>query len=65
MKESLEDVKDRLSGGPSMAGGIPNLFSSPETLIKLRMDPRTRAYMNDPSFVQIIQNVQKNPKNLQ
>lgn len=64
MKEALEDAKERLAG-PSAPGGIPNLFQGPDTFVKLQNDPRTRAFMNDPSFVQIINNIQKNPKSLQ
>lgn len=64
MRESLDDVKDRLTGGPSPSGGLPNLFQGPEVYIKLQSDPRTRAFMNDPSFLQILQNLQTNPKSI-
>lgn len=64
MKESLADVKDRLADS-SFTGGLPNMFSSPDVLIKLRNDPRTRAFMNDPTYVQMIEKIQKDRKCLQ
>lgn len=66
MQDSLSDVKAQLSmnNGPS-AGGFPNLFDSVNCFAKLQADPRTRQFLNDPGYVQIIKSLQSNPKNLQ
>jgi len=64
MKDSLLDAKERIAG-PSSTGGLPNLFQGPDTFVKLQTDPRTRVLMSDPSFVQIINNIQKNPESIQ
>lgn len=67
MKESLQDVRDRILAGSGFPGttGIPNLFGNPDTFTKLQADPRTRPFLNDPEYVRIISNLQKNPKSLQ
>lgn len=47
-------------GGPSPFGDI---FSSPDLYAKLSQDPKTRAYLQQPDFLKMIQDVQKNPGN--
>lgn len=67
MQESLSDVKAQLSmnNGYPGGGGFPNLFDNVNCFAKLQADPRTRQFLNDPGYVQIIKNLQSNPKNLQ
>lgn len=67
MKDALLDVESRLSmnNGFPQSGGLNNLFDNVNCFAKLQADPRTRQYLNDPGYVQIIKNLQSNPKNLQ
>ena len=43
---------------------MPDMFG-PDVINKLRTDPRTASYFSDPSFVETLKSVQKNPNNLQ
>ncbi|XP_065207806.1 stress-induced-phosphoprotein 1 [Planococcus citri] len=67
MRDALADAESRLSmnNGFPQPGGIPNLFDNVNCFAKLQADPRTRQFLNDPGYVQIIKNLQSNPKNLQ
>jgi stress-induced-phosphoprotein 1 len=56
--EDAQDQKERAAG----KGGMSGLFSSPEALMKLHNDPRTRAFMTQPDFLQKIAQIQKNPE---
>lgn len=65
MKESLEDVrKQAASDGFGPGAGFNNLFGHPNLFAKLQTDPRTKPFLNDPSFVQILNNLQKNPDSI-
>ncbi|XP_043474728.1 stress-induced-phosphoprotein 1 [Leptopilina heterotoma] len=55
IKESLADLKAQQ--GPS----IGNPFSAPDLFIKLRSDPRTKAYLDDPEYLKMIQDLRTNP----
>lgn len=58
IKSSLEEVKSqKLSAGN-------NPFNSPDLFVKLRNDPKTRAYLDDPEYMQIIRELQRNPNAL-
>ncbi|XP_009763346.1 hsp70-Hsp90 organizing protein 3-like [Nicotiana sylvestris] len=50
--------------GPGPATPFGNAFSGPEMWAKLTSDPRTRAYLQQPDFVRMMQDIQKNPNNL-
>lgn len=50
---------------PSMPDEMGNIFSDPALWGKLAANPKTAAYLQDPSFVQRLQAIQKNPKNVQ
>lgn len=67
MKESLQDIKDRMLGDNASpeSSSLPNLFGSPDIFAKLQANPRTKAFLNDPDYIQIINNIQRNPKSLQ
>lgn len=65
MKESLEDVKKQVaSEGFGPGAGFNKLFNHPNLFARLQSDPRTKPYLNDPSFVQILNNLQKNPDSI-
>ncbi|XP_049369788.1 hsp70-Hsp90 organizing protein 3-like [Solanum verrucosum] len=48
--------------GPSSSFG--DAFSGPEMWAKLTSDPRTRTYLQQQDFVRMMQDIQKNPNNL-
>lgn len=50
-------------GDPS--GGIGQMFSDPNLIQKLGKNPKTSAYLADPSFMAKLQAMQANPKNAQ
>jgi len=60
LKEGLEGVKARRTGSKGMA----NPFLMPDIFLKLRSDPRTRAYLDDPDYVKLVQDLQSNPNHL-
>ncbi|KAK7582486.1 hypothetical protein V9T40_013931 [Parthenolecanium corni] len=65
MKESLEGVRKQVASDSFGPGaGFNNLFNHPNLFAKLQTDPRTKPYLNDPSFVQILNNLQKNPDSI-
>ncbi|CAK7262726.1 Hsp90 cochaperone [Sporothrix epigloea] len=50
---------------PSVPDEMGGIFSDPSLLGKLAANPKTAAYLQDPTFVQRLQAIQKNPKNVQ
>lgn len=58
LKDGLAEVRAQRN---SNARGFPNPFASPDVLARLKYDPRTKDYMNDPTFVSLIQQLQRNP----
>ncbi|XP_031503336.1 hsp70-Hsp90 organizing protein 3 [Nymphaea colorata] len=64
--ESALASRRRSSGSRGGAGASPfgNIFQGPELWAKLTADPTTRAYLQQPDFIKMIQDVQKNPNNL-
>ncbi|CAL1292911.1 unnamed protein product [Larinioides sclopetarius] len=59
LKEGIKEVKAQAS---EMANaGFPNPFKGPEVVEKLRNDPRTRDFFNDPSYIKLITDLQSNP----
>ncbi|GAQ78393.1 HSP70/HSP90 organizing protein HOP [Klebsormidium nitens] len=60
LKEGLEDARDQKDQAEGK-GGMSGLFSTPEALMKLHSDPRTRAFMSQPDFLQKLAAIQKNP----
>lgn len=66
----VEVGRDPSAGGP--AGGMPfgdpssqfgSMFSDPGLIAKLAANPKTSSYLADPSFMQNLQAIQKDPKN--
>lgn len=65
--EALAEVEADLKskeGGFDAAGNIGNMFSGPEVWGKIASNPQTSGYLADPTFVQMMQNVQKDPKTI-
>ncbi|XP_015608933.1 stress-induced-phosphoprotein 1 [Cephus cinctus] len=44
--------------------GMPNPFNTADLFVKLRNDPRTRAYLDDPEYIKLIQELSTNPRSL-
>jgi len=59
LRRSRIRSQDRAEGGA--AGGLGNLFTAPDALSKVLTNPSTRAFMQQPDFVAMFTEVQKNP----
>lgn len=57
LKESLSEVISQESSSSS----LPNPFNSPDLFLKLRNDPRTRDYLDDPEYMKLLQELRSNP----
>ena len=69
LKSGLADAQasaSRSRAGPPPSGNnlFGDAFSGPEMWAKLTADPSTRAYLQQPDFVKMMQEIQKNPSNL-
>ncbi|EHA8588492.1 hsp70-Hsp90 organizing protein [Cocos nucifera] len=49
---------------PPGASPFGKIFHGPDLWVKLTADPTTRGYLQQPDFVRMIQDVQKNPNNI-
>ncbi|XP_078448093.1 hsp70-Hsp90 organizing protein 2-like [Wolffia australiana] len=49
---------------PQPSSPFGNIFQGPEMWAKLTADPTTRGFLQQPDFVSMIQDIQRNPKNL-
>ncbi|KAK9148001.1 hypothetical protein Scep_006758 [Stephania cephalantha] len=49
---------------PSSSSPFGDIFQGPELWAKLTADPTTRAYLQQPDFVKMIQEIQRNPNSL-
>lgn len=54
LKEGLNEVQGQRSDA--------NPFNAPDVFVKLRNDPRTKAYLDDPEYVKLIQGLRSNPR---
>ncbi|XP_019156396.1 PREDICTED: hsp70-Hsp90 organizing protein 3-like [Ipomoea nil] len=65
LKSGLADAQSAQarSRGPS-SSPFGDAFSGPEMWARLTSDPSTRAYLQQPDFVKMMQDIQKNPNNL-
>uniref|UniRef100_A0A7R9XLY5 STI1 domain-containing protein n=1 Tax=Polyblepharides amylifera TaxID=1486889 RepID=A0A7R9XLY5_9CHLO len=59
--QEVQQAKSRGSSGGGPLGGLGNMFSGADIWAKLAANPNTRAYLQQPDFVQMINNVQANP----
>lgn len=67
LKSGLADAQaaaSRSRSAPSMGNPFGDAFSGPEMWARLTADPTTRAYLQQPDFVKMMQDIQKNPNNL-
>ncbi|KAL5728184.1 Hsp70-Hsp90 organizing protein 3 [Ranunculus cassubicifolius] len=62
LKSGLADAQDL--GSRSAKSPFGNMFQGPEIWAKLTNDVRTREYMKQPDFVRMIQELQRNPNNM-
>jgi len=65
LKGGLADARRaaRASAGQA-ASPFGKIFQGPELWTKLTADPTTRGYLQQPDFVQMLRDVQKNPNNI-
>ncbi|XP_046739729.1 stress-induced-phosphoprotein 1 [Diprion similis] len=54
LREGLSEVQAQRSDA--------NPFNAPDIFVKLRSDPRTKAYLDDPEYVKLIQELRSNPR---
>ncbi|XP_010264197.1 PREDICTED: hsp70-Hsp90 organizing protein 3-like [Nelumbo nucifera] len=68
LKSGLADAQSAASRSrgppPSSSSPFGNIFGGPELWAKLAADPTTRGFLQQPDFVKMVQDVQKNPNNL-
>ncbi|KAG0488600.1 hypothetical protein HPP92_007180 [Vanilla planifolia] len=67
LKSGLADARAaaaRSRAPPPGASPFGKLFQGPEVWAKLTADPTTRAYLEQPDFIRMMQEVQKNPNNI-
>ncbi|PHH76721.1 hypothetical protein CDD82_3873 [Ophiocordyceps australis] len=62
---SVQKAMQQEAGGAGMdpTGGLTNMFNDPALLQKLASNPKTSAFLADPSFMASLQQIQKNPQN--
>jgi len=63
LKEGVREVESQKSQG-RFDGGFANPFVGAGVLEKLRNDPRTKDYLNDPSYLKLISDLQQNPQSM-
>uniref|UniRef100_A0ACD5YM31 Uncharacterized protein n=1 Tax=Avena sativa TaxID=4498 RepID=A0ACD5YM31_AVESA len=69
LKDGLADAKKAAAPPPprrppSGADAIGQMFQGPELWSKIAADPATRAYLEQPDFMQMLREVQRNPSSL-
>lgn len=63
LKNGLRQAEDAASGDDGGAG-IGGMFSSPDFLAKLAMNPETRDLVSKPDFMMKLNMIQRNPSSL-
>jgi len=59
LKEGLKEVRAKLAS--NQGAKIMNPFNSPDMMTKLQNNPKTKELLNDPSYRQLLQELQSNP----
>ncbi|KAJ8675647.1 hypothetical protein QAD02_011433 [Eretmocerus hayati] len=59
-----EQLKSGLQEVRSQKTSFPNPFNSPDALFKLKNDPRTKAWMDDPDYLNLLNELRTSPKTL-
>lgn len=60
LKEGLLEVKAQMD----MPSGFSHPFSAADVYTKLRNDPRTKEFLDDPSYIKLIEQLRNNPNDL-
>lgn len=63
LKEGMEDAKSHLTG-PGNSQPISSPFAAPDMMAKLLANPKTREYLNQPDYCQMIEKLKENPNDL-
>ncbi|KAM0477863.1 hypothetical protein ACHAPX_005629 [Trichoderma viride] len=58
---SVEKAMQQEAGGGNPMGGLGDMFKDPNIIQKLAANPKTAAYLADPSFMAKLQQIQQNP----
>lgn len=61
LKEGLAEVRAQKS---AQGRSFPNIFSGPGIIPKLKSDPRTAGFLNDPEYLALLAQLQANPQAL-
>ncbi|XP_049369790.1 hsp70-Hsp90 organizing protein 3-like [Solanum verrucosum] len=64
LKSRFSDAQSGQGRGRGPSSSFGDAFYGPEMWAKLTSDPRTRTYLQQPDFVRMMQDIQKNPNNL-
>ncbi|KAJ4956088.1 hypothetical protein NE237_012871 [Protea cynaroides] len=66
LKSGLADAQSAASRSraPPSSSPFGNIFQGPDLWAKLTADPKTRGYLQQPDFVKMIQDLQRNPNNI-
>lgn len=62
LKEGLREVRSKLASQQSTK--VLNPFAGPDVMIKLQNHPKTKALMSDPSYMELIKDLQSNPNGM-
>lgn len=60
LKDGLAEVRSQRT----QSAGFSNPFAMPDTINKLRSHPMTRAYLDDPDYIKLLQQLQNDPSSL-
>lgn len=64
-KNGVQECEQKLSGEDEESKAFKKMFSDPQLLGKLATNPKTRAYLQQPDFMQMFAEIQKDSKALQ
>jgi len=66
LTNGLADAKRELERDSGMGGvnGLGNVFSSPDVIQKIASNPRTMPYLQDPTFMAKLQELQRDPSSI-
>merc|ERR1711928_179677 len=59
LKEGLKEVRSKLASQQSTK--VLNPFAGPDVITKLQNNPKTKSMLSDPSYLELIKDLQSNP----
>ncbi|KDD72462.1 hypothetical protein H632_c3311p0, partial [Helicosporidium sp. ATCC 50920] len=62
LQSGLKDAQEAAARPPPAPGSEQSLFRRPEVLSRLATDPRTRALLGQPDFMQMLHNIDADPQ---